>query len=349
MAPRAFFIGGPGTLSASAIAALLERGWEIAVYSHPRRFDELPPGTITAIGGERNDSTALSAAMRDFRPDVVLDFICYTPQEARQVIELARGQVGQFIFVSTVDVYGYPLARLPFREDDPWHPTTQSPYADEKRLCEKLFRQASSDGDLPLTIARPAYSFGPRFILNFTSRNHGLAMLRRLQSGRPVLVPGDGTTLMHVSAAPNTGRMIAALAGQPVALGRDYTCGHPNFMTHLAYLELFAGALGVQPNPVFIPTETILSIDHPEIRSCLLPALTRYNVAFSIERFQRDFPECHWQVSLPEWAAQVVEWNRVRGLLDEPDIAIIDDQVIDAWHKSMSKFSLHGCLSKTPR
>ncbi len=123
MADRALFIGGPGHLSASTIQSLLERRYEVAVYSHPTHFSELERA-VRAYPGDRHDAAGLEAAIRDFQPDVVLDFVCYTPQEAEQVLPLVSGKVRQYIFISTVDVYGYPLTHLPFREDDPWHAQT---------------------------------------------------------------------------------------------------------------------------------------------------------------------------------------------------------------------------------
>jgi nucleoside-diphosphate-sugar epimerase len=336
MSNRAFIIGGPGTLSSSTIQSLVEQGNQVAVFSHPARFHELPPGVRT-YAGERNQPDALKAAFEDFHPDVALDYICFTPQEAEQARDLVLGKVRQFIFISTVDVYGYPLSRLPAREEDPWNPETQSQYAADKRRCELVFRSASP-AQLPLTIARPAYSFGPRFILSFTSRTGGIPLLRRLRDGRPILIPGDGTTLMHVSSAHNTGRMIAALVDAPQAIGKDYTCGHPVSMTHAGYLDLLAGGLDVRPNPVYIPTETIVSHPDPEARTCLLNALTRFNVAFSIERFLRDFPEFRWGIPLKDWARHVVSWNLEQGLLDAPDNELFDDRVIASWQKCMRSY-----------
>jgi nucleoside-diphosphate-sugar epimerase len=334
LADRAFFIGGPGTLSASTIQALLGRGYQVGVYSHPSRFNELDPAACT-YAGDRQNVEGLAAAIRDFKPDVVLDFICFTPQEVEQVLPLVKDKVRQFVFISTVDVYGYPLTHLPFHEDDPWHIETQSEYAANKRLSERVFNIASNAGGFPLTIVRPAYSLGPRFILNFTSRDYGVHMLRRLKSGRPVMVPGDGTTLMHVSSAHNTGNMIAALVDAPQALGKAYTCGHPTFTTHENYVRLFADALGVEPNLVHIPTEVITTYPDPMAQTCLLHALTRFNVAFSIDRFLRDFPEFRWEVSLKDWTCRVVEWNEKAGLLDGPDEEIFDDRVLASWRKCL--------------
>jgi nucleoside-diphosphate-sugar epimerase len=337
MTDRALLIGGPGNLSASTIQSLLVRGYQVAVYSLPGHFDELVP-QVRTYAGDRHDSTALGEAIGDFHPDVVLDFVCFTPQEAEAVLPLVLGKVRQYIFISTVDVYGYPLSRLPLREDDPWHPETQSQYAADKRLCEEVFKTKYSPANFPLAIARPAYSFGPRFILNFTSRAYGVHMLRRLKSGRPVMVPGDGTTLMHASSAYNTGCMIAALVDAPQAIGKDYTCGHPTFTTHAGYVNLFARALGVEPNIVHIPSQVIIAHSDPEARTCLLHALTRFNVAFSMDRFLRDFPEFRWEYTLEAWTRYVVEWNVQQDLLNAPDDEIFDDRVITAWQKCLQYY-----------
>lgn len=329
---KAFFIGGPGTLSTSAIEILAGRGEQVAVFSHSSRCAAELPLQVQIYPGERDDTPALQAALEDFRPDAVLDFIGYTPDQCAALLPLLEGKLGQYIFVSTVDVYGYPLSRLPFREDDPWHPETQSPYAENKRGCEALLRARFHPVRLPLTIARPAYSFGPGFILSFMARDQGLPMLARLRAGLPVMVPGDGTTLMHVSAAPNTGAMIAALVGAPAAIGKDYTCGHPTFTTHDGYIRLFARALDVNPRIVHIPSDTIAAIDLPEIRDCLLHALTRFNVAFSIDRFLRDFPEFRWQTTLDEWAGSVVE--TIRDQLDAAAaVPLLDDRIIAAFQR----------------
>lgn len=333
MTNRALVIGGPGTLSASAIHALHNRGYQVAVFSHPRRFAELDAG-VTAIGGDRDEPGALKQVIADIKPDVILDFVLYTPEQAQAAYAQVKGRVRQYIFVSTVDVYGYPLSRLPFREDDPWHKQTQSLYAENKRLCEEYFRARHHPAHFPLTIARPAYSFGPRFILSFMSRDEGTAMLRRLRDGRPVMVPGDGTTLMHVSAAQNTGQMIAALVDAPQALGKDYTVGHPVSTTHDGYVHLLSRALDVQPKIVHIPTDFITSLDRPEVKNCLLHALTRYNVSFSIDRFLRDFPEFQWAVSLEDWAKRIVQWNIQQKMLDGAEKPLVDDEIIEAWEGS---------------
>ncbi|PKO05733.1 MAG: hypothetical protein CVU41_09915 [Chloroflexi bacterium HGW-Chloroflexi-3] len=331
MANRVLIIGGPGTLSSSTINLLLEKKYEVAVFSRPTRFHELP-SEVHTYPGDRSQLSALSETFESFKPDVVIDFICYKPSEANTIKKIVQGKVRQFVFISTVDVYGYPLSQLPMSESANWHPITQSQYAAEKRLCEKIFHE-TGPVDFPLTIVRPAYSFGPRFIISFTSRDYGVQLLKRLKDGKPILVPGDGKTLMHVSSAYNTGEMIATLVDAPKAINNQYTCGHPTFTNHNGYIELLATSLDVKPNIIYIPTEAIVSFPDPEAKTCLLHALTRFNVAFSIDRFLMDFPEFEWRYSLSDWAKHVVGWNKKQGLIDSPSIEFFDDRVITSWQK----------------
>lgn len=207
-------------------------------------------------------------------------------------------------------------------------------------LLERGYQVGVFSTQFPLTIVRPSYAFGPRFILSFMSRARGVHMLRRLQTGRPVLVPGDGTTLMHVGSAYNTGKMIAALVDFPPAIGKDYTCGHPTFTTHDGYVQLFARALGVQPNIVHIPTDLIAALEYPEIRGCLLHALTRLNVAFSIDRFLRDLPLFRWDYTLDDWARYVVEQLLSEGAPERADEDILDDRIIGAYLRAVGGLSL---------
>jgi nucleoside-diphosphate-sugar epimerase len=331
---RILCIGGPGVLSTSTLGALVERGDQVALLTHTNKFlEDVPPG-VTILRGERDDLAVVAGAIDAWRPDVVVDFVLFHPQQAEALVPILRGKVGQYVFVSTVDVYGYPLAALPFAESDLWGPPNCL-YAAHKAQCEEIFRAASGP-ELPLTIVRPAYSFGPRFILSFMGRGQGLAVLARLRAGRPVFVPGDGTTLIHAGCAADTGRMIAEVLGAERALGRDYTVGQRTFMTQDEYVRMLARALGVEAQIVHIPTDVVFAVDAPEVRESLLHDLTRFNVAFSVARFCADFPQFAWVWDLDAWAAQAVAWNVERGLLPSGGEVMFDDRLIAAYQRSVA-------------
>jgi nucleoside-diphosphate-sugar epimerase len=330
---RVMVIGGPGNISTASIHDLLERGETVGVFSRAAGLaKKAVDPRIQQMPGDRDDLHALQEAVEMFHPDIVIDFVCYQPTQAQAAAQILKGKLAQFIFVSTVDVYGYPLARLPQREDDAWN-APNCEYASNKRTCEEIFQNTPQ---LPLTIVRPAYSFGPPFVLTFNSRSEGRYMVTRLRNKVPVLVPGDGTTLMHVSSAWNTGRMIARVVGERAALGCDYTVGHPTFITQNDYVQLFAQAVGEKPVMVHIPSELILSC--PGTEDSLLHVLTRFNVAFSTERFADHYPDFQWDCSLEQAANAYVAFHDRAGSIPSPDETILDDQIIQAWNESTGDF-----------
>jgi hypothetical protein len=70
-----------------------------------------------------------------------------------------------------------------------------------------------------------------------------------------------------------------------------------------------------------------------------LHLLPRFNVAFSVNRFLRDFPEFRWEVKLEEWTLNVVEWNERNGKIAAiSDEEIFDDRVIASWQKCMELY-----------
>jgi hypothetical protein len=333
---KVFLIGGPGNISTSSIEMLLASGHTVGLFTLPESIASatLDP-RIKLFPGNRDDPMKLHTALTEFKPDVAIDYCCFMPSQAASIIPVICGKLAQFIFISSVDVYGFPLSRLPMRESDPWKPTNCE-YAANKFDCEDLFKQA----DLPLTILRPAYSFGPAFVLTFNSRSEGRHMIARLRNHMPILVPGDGTTLIHVSSSYNTGRMIVNTVGNSKAIHNNYTIAHPTFMTHEDYVRLFARVLEVEPVIAHIPSDFILSLQTPETQDSLLNILTRFNIAFSIDKFRQDYPDFEWTMSLEKWAANYINLNDSKNNIPPASDEIFDDRLIKAWQKTLGSFQL---------
>lgn len=336
---KVLLIGGPGSISTSTARDLLDRNMQVGVLKRNFSNDDGIMKNLKAYYGDRNNPEDIKRVLDDFKPDIVIDFVCFTPLQAQQLADLICGRVSQFIFISTVDVYGFPLSRLPMREDDPWGPPNCK-YAADKRACEEIFQSRSDKDKLPLTIARPAYSMSNGFVKTALSRQGGKYLIPRLRAGMPVLVPGDGTTLMHAGCAYNTGRMVARMAGNMSCIGKSYTCAHDYFITHDDYIRIFAGVLGVEPNIVHIPTDILNAMGTGEIKASILNDLTRYNVAFSVENFIRDFPDFKWEMSLQDAAREYVRWNDEKGNFPDAGVEIYEDRIIKAWQELTRGFSV---------
>ena len=335
------FLGGPGNISASTAESLLDAGHSLAILTHLSSSNKSKNIIDRAkmYYGDRNNSEALEAAIGEFMPDIIIDYTCYTLEQCKQVTKLACGKTSRYIFVSTVDVYGYPLSRLPMREDDPFR-VPNCDYALNKKLCEDMLWEKNDAGNFAVTIVRPAYSMSNRFVLTALTRGGGIQLIPRLRAGKPVLVPGDGTTLIHAGSGYNTGRMIAEIAMSEKSVGKSYNCAHEYFMTHDKYIKLFADAVGVEPNIVHIPSDILNATNNKDIKNSILNDLTRYNIAFSNENFLNDFPNFKWEKSIEQSVREYIEWHDKIGDFASPDEEILEDRIIGEWLKLTGGFTV---------
>lgn len=336
---KVLFVGGPGNISTSTAQDLVRKNYKVGIFTLPESPTQGLEQKAKFYRGDRNKVDELEAAIADFKPDIVIDMVCFTPVQAQQIVGLIYGKVSQYIFTSTCDVYGYPLSRLPLREIDPMS-KPNCKYAADKKACEEIFLSRFDERKFPLTIVRPVYSLGRRFLLSAFSRSGGVDMVIRLRSGLPILVPGDGTTLIQPSYAYNTGKMIAAMVGQPVSIGKAYTCGHERVMTHDEYVRLIGSVVGKEPNLVHIPTDLLFSLDMEEIQNDILGILTRFHLCFSIDAFKADFSKFRWELPLEEGIKQFVEWNDKNGNLVEANLETWQDRVIGKWEECIKNFEM---------
>jgi nucleoside-diphosphate-sugar epimerase len=111
---RSLIIGGTRNLGPSIVHALLQRGYEVAVFNRGQTRDDLPE-EVERLRGDRTDPEQLRRVLsertqgertqgsREF--DLVVDATLYNGAEAEAAVELFAGRVGRYIFLSTGQVY----------------------------------------------------------------------------------------------------------------------------------------------------------------------------------------------------------------------------------------------------
>lgn len=283
---RILVIGGTGVASGPCADALLAAGHEVVTLRRGTPRPNPAAEGVATILCDRNDGAALTAAVRRVAPDVVVDFASFTEDQADGLLAALAPGCRQVIFVSTVDVYGLPLARLPMPEDAPWA-RGGSAYAAAKLAVEARLRDALAPTGTALTVVRPTYSLGGTFLISLFDRS-GAELVARLRTGAPILLPDGGSRLIHPSDARDTGRMVALTAGAEVAFGRDYTVGTPQAtMTQNAYLETIARALGVRPRFREVGAQDLAADGVLEAGS-LWVELTCHDLSYDLSRFMAE-------------------------------------------------------------
>ena len=325
---KILLIGGTGLISTPMTAQLRERGHEVTVYNRAKLSPDLPEG-VHQIVGDRTDHAAFEGQMRDAGPfDVVIDMICYKPEDAESLVRAFSGRVGQMIVCSTVDVYEKPQRRLPITEDVPLNPAPWD-YAQDKAKLEAILWEANARGDFPLTVFRPGHTYNDGGALHHSVASPTPAYLHRIKTGRPVLVHGDGTSIWAACHAVDVARAFTEAAGNETAYGKAYNVAGEEWLTWNRYHERVSEAIGApEPNLVHIPTDLLARMTK---RAFITAVNFSYNNAIDNSAAVRDL-NVHTTVPFVEGVKRMHDTLERDGKLDclEPDPEY--DRIVETWH-----------------
>ena len=97
-------IGGTGFIGRHLIEALNKDNHQLILFSRQAPGFDLPPGVIS-IQGNRMQLKQYRQQFEMFKPDVVVDLIPYTKQEAEGLLETFQGITSHIVALSSGDVY----------------------------------------------------------------------------------------------------------------------------------------------------------------------------------------------------------------------------------------------------
>ena len=214
---KALLIGGTGTISLSISKRLLDLGWELTILNRGSARDLLP--RAEALTADMSNEEDVAALLQGRYFDVVADFIAYTPQQAQRDIRLFNGKCGQYIFISSASAYHKPPLAPLVTESTPLHnPYWQ--YSRNKADCEDILMRAWREQGFPVTIVRPSHTFSNRSLpLGVHGKNGAWGVISRILSEKPVILPGDGTSLWTVTWADDFAPGFIGLMGNVHAIG----------------------------------------------------------------------------------------------------------------------------------
>jgi nucleoside-diphosphate-sugar epimerase len=202
---RVLVLGGTGFIGRHIVGRLLLHGNEVTVFRR-RSAADMPDGT-RVIAGDRNQLEASATVFRDLLPDVVVDAIAFTENQAKELVTAFSGGVAKrIVILSSGDVYRANdlLFRRIHGTVDPTPLTELSPLRDrlypyrgvpvppvegfqwddyDKILVE---RTVTSNAELPATILRLPMVYGPGDYGG--QKRRFWAYLKRMDDGRPVIL-----------------------------------------------------------------------------------------------------------------------------------------------------------------
>ena len=256
---RTLVIGGSGHIGTYLVPRLVVAGHEVLVASRGQREPYQPHGAWSAVTQVAIDRAAEEAAgtfgqrMRELRPDVVIDLICFTLDSARQLAEALRGQLQLLLHCGTIWVHG-PSAQVPTTEEQPRRPFGE--YGVQKAAIEEYLLAEARRGGLPAAILHPGHIVGPGWAPLNQAGHFTPAVFARLARGEELALPNLGMeTVHHVHADDVAQAFMQALANRSGAISESFHVVSPAALTLRGYAEAIAAWFGQPARLRFLPWE----------------------------------------------------------------------------------------------
>ncbi|MFC0216576.1 SDR family oxidoreductase [Paenibacillus chartarius] len=313
------FIGGTGHISEAVTELAARRGIELYLLNRGLREASVPDG-VHVVTGDIRDAASAAKLLAPYRFDVVVDWISFTPEHVRSNIELFRGSIRQYIFISSASAYQKPLTHYLVTESTPLaNPYWQ--YSRDKIACEEVLMNAYREDGFPITIVRPSYTYGSKMIpASLNSSSHPWSLVDRMRRGKPIVVHGDGTSLWTMTHNSDFAKGFVGLLGLDQAVGHAFHITSDEVLSWNQIYRAIGRAAGVdEPRMIHISSEFIASAA-PELGGGLLGDKA-VSCVFDNSKIKRFVPDYTATVPFQQGIARSIEWFEAH-----PDNQTIDDE-----------------------
>jgi len=301
---KVLVVGGTQFNGLALVRELAKGGHDVTVLNRGRTQARLPHG-VRRLVADRTDAARLREVLKGEDWDCVQDMCAYRPEDVQLMAEILRGRTGHYVFASSTVIYAASNL-LPISED---HPVERGPrqneYGRNKLLCEDILLREWRERGFPATIVAFSMVFGPNNILPDREQR----MFVRLHRGRPVLIPGDGTTLGQVGHVEDEARALRMLMQNPRTFGRRYNLTGADYYSDEGYVDTFAAVLGVEPRKVFLPAELMDDLCEGRIAATGGPLQVNIDIR-ATETQARERRLFQLQRILQRLAPHLHHWNR---------------------------------------
>jgi nucleoside-diphosphate-sugar epimerase len=262
---RVLIIGGTGIISTYVVKKCIELGMEITIMNRGSSRDELPK-TAKYIIQDINDEVGANKKLSGMYFDSVIQFVAFTKDQVKRDIRLFKGKTNQYIFISSASAYHKPVEDYPITENTPLY-NSYWDYSHQKIECENYLNTVE---DMNITIVRPSHTYNNRMIMAVMTRwQYDYAHMKRLIEGKPIIIPGDGTSVWTITHASDFANSFVYLIGNEKAYHDVFHITGDRLYTWEQLTNILAKALGVKAQIIHIPSDFIIK-HMPEMEGPLL-------------------------------------------------------------------------------
>ncbi len=334
---KILYVGGTGTISAACVRASAAAGAQVSVLNRGRSAELRPlPGDVAVWHGDIGDPESVRRALDGQDFDVVVDFLCFDADGARQAIELFRGRTNQYVLISSASIYHKPVRRVPIVESTPRHNPFSS-YARAKIGAEEVLNTAYDQGGFPAIIVRPSHTYAdahPPLPGDWT-------VVDRIISGAEIVVPGDGTSLWTLTHSDDFAQGLVGLLGNPLVLGETFHITSDEVYTWNQIYETIAAAAGVPARLVHVPSE-FLPLAAPDwFWSELIIGDLQHSVILDNTKIRRYVPGFAPAITFPAAVPRMLRWREGHRSATQPDpqTAEVLERLVRGYHQAAGVFA----------
>ena len=256
---RVVILGGSGHVGTYLVPRLVEAGHQVtnvsrgerAPYQQHHAWEEVQPVTLDRRAAE--ETGTFGRTIRNLKPDVVIDMICFKVDSARWLVDALRGDVQHLLHCGTIWIHG-PSAIVPTTEEQPRRPFGE--YGCQKAAIEQYLLDEARRSGFPVTILHPGHIVGPGWMPVNPAGNFNPTVFLRLARGEEITLPNGGMeTVHHVHADDVAQAFMCALAYRSLALGESFHVVSTAALTLRGYAEAVSAWFGRPTALRFLPWE----------------------------------------------------------------------------------------------
>ncbi|MDZ4832634.1 MAG: NAD-dependent epimerase/dehydratase family protein [Candidatus Melainabacteria bacterium] len=313
---RVLVLGGTGYIGSHVVKQLAAKGHEVTIVHRGRSGKALTEG-VAGLVFDRRDLSEHVPQLRKIAPEVVIDMIPRTAQEAWSISKAMSGVASRLIVISSIDVYraynrlrkaepGSPDA-TPLKENAPLREqlypyrgvavdALHTAYEYEKILVERL---AQSEVELQSTILRLPVVYGPK-----DPQVRVFDYLRRMDDGRKTILLGKQQSKWQLTRGyVDDVASAVVLASEDQSSGNHvYNIGEQDSLSELEWVKQIGQAAGWSGEVITLEDESLpkhLSQDYD----------WRQHLTIDTDSFRSTF---NWKETTPrdKALALTVAWQR---------------------------------------
>lgn len=321
---KVLVIGGNGNIGGPVSSYLASKGdKDVTVLCRSKREST---ENIRFIQGDANDRDYLIKLQEEEKFDVVINFLIMNTDQAKLNIDVFKGRVKQFVFISTATVFNREKAVVISEKNEKYN--RNSGYAQVKLKCEELFLEAKEKEQFPITIVRPSQTYsGHRIPLSIKGKSCWTVISRILRD-KPVIVHGDGTSTWVSTHSRDFAVAFEAVVGRESAVGEDYNIMGDEIVSWNMIYGILGQALDKEVKTVHIPTDILKESKRYDLKTAI-EGDKQYSVVFDTSKIKSMIPGFECQIGIEKGLEDYLEYmDRNPGLK-------VEDPEFDEWCDSL--------------